>query len=129
MNLEHVAINVADTLALVEWYTTHLEMKVVRGSTEPPYVHFLADKGGRCMLEIYSNPAAPLPEYQSMPPLMLHFAFAVEDMAASRERLIAAGATAEGEITPTSSGDQLAMLRDPWGICIQLVKRKNPMLR
>ena len=59
---------------------------------------------------------------------MLHFAFAVDDPAAVRERLLAAGASAEGELTTTAAGDQLAMLRDPWGLAIQLAKRKQPMV-
>jgi hypothetical protein len=44
------------------------------------------------------------------------------------QRLIAAGATAEGEINTTGRGDQLAFLRDPWNIVIQLVKRGKPLL-
>ncbi len=39
-----------------------------------------------------------------------------------------AGATADGDIAVTPAGDRLAMLRDPWGFCAQLVERADPML-
>jgi uncharacterized glyoxalase superfamily protein PhnB len=79
------------------------------------------------MIEIYSNPAAAVPDYHAMHPLILHIAFMVEDMEGTRSRLIAAGATAEGEISKLDNGDQLAMLRDPWGVAIQLAKRGRPL--
>ena len=33
-----------------------------------------------------------------------------------------------GDISVTPAGDQLAMLRDPWGFAIQLAKRNQPMI-
>jgi uncharacterized glyoxalase superfamily protein PhnB len=64
-----------------------------------------------------------------MDPLLLHIAFMVDDVKGIREKLIAAGATPVGEVTISPSGDELAMLRDPWGVAIQFVKRAKPMLR
>jgi uncharacterized glyoxalase superfamily protein PhnB len=55
-------------------------------------------------------------------------AFWTEDVAGTRARLIAAGATPEGEVAETPAGDQLAMLRDPWGIPIQFVRRTARMI-
>jgi glyoxylase I family protein len=63
-----------------------------------------------------------------MDPLLLHVAFMVDDVAAVRQKLIAAGATPVDEITTTPAGDQLTMLRDPWGLAIQFVHRADPML-
>jgi uncharacterized glyoxalase superfamily protein PhnB len=61
--------------------------------------------------------------------MLLHLAFASDDdMQAQRARLLAAGATPAGDISTTPAGDQLAMLRDPWGFAIQLAKRRQPML-
>jgi uncharacterized glyoxalase superfamily protein PhnB len=50
-----------------------------------------------------------------MNPLALHLAFYAEDVEAAREKLIAAGATPEGDIRHREDGDVLAMHRDPWG--------------
>jgi glyoxylase I family protein len=79
------------------------------------------------VLELYRQTKAPVPDYFAMDPMVLHVAFVVNDVAAERSRLIAAGAHAVGDVAVTESGDQLAMLRDPWGLAIQLVKRSSPL--
>ena len=129
IRLEHVAINVEDPVSMAKWYGKNLGMKLVRKGPPPVNMHFISDAGGNMMLEIYNNPPDAVPDYTSMDPLLLHIAFMVDDVKGIREKLIAAGATAAGEITITSSGDELAMLRDPWGVAIQFVKRAKPMLR
>ena len=60
--------------------------------------------------------------------MLLHLAFQVDDIAATRSRLMRAGATAVGEIQSNDVGDEVAMLRDPWGIAVQLVKRRDRMI-
>ena len=128
MNLEHTGLNVPEPVAAAEWYCQNLGMKIVRKFGAPAFGHFLADARGQMMLEFYHNPSAPVPDYRAMNPLILHIAFQVDDMAAARARLLKAGATAEGEVSSNADGDQLAMLRDPWGLALQLVKRTKPML-
>jgi glyoxylase I family protein len=79
------------------------------------------------MIEVYNNPAAPLPDYHGLDPLVLHLAFDVEheDILAVRDRLLAAGATIARDVVTTPAGDRLVMLRDPWGLAIQLAQRKE----
>ena len=127
MRIEHVAFNVTEPVAMAHWYTEHLQMRVARIFGPPGHAHFLVDAAGESMIEIYYNSTAPVPAYGKMDPLMLHLAFAVDDVRTTRSRLLQAGATAEGEAATTSSGDNLAMLRDPWGFAVQLVKRATPM--
>lgn len=129
VRLEHVAINVEDPVSMAKWYGKNLGMKLVRKGPPPINMHFISDAGGNMMLEIYYNPPDAVPDYTSMDPLLLHISFMVDDVKGIREKLIAAGATAVGEVTITSSGDELAMLRDPWGVAIQFVKRTKPMLQ
>ncbi len=81
------------------------------------------------MLEFYRNPRLPVPDYRSMDPLLLHVAFLSSAPAADRERLVAAGAKVVEDVTTAPNGDKLVMLRDPWGLAVQLVKRAKPMLR
>ena len=80
------------------------------------------------MLEVYTNPPNAVPDYRSMDPLSLHIAFMVDDVEEISRKLIAAGATVATEITVTDSGDKLTILRDPWGVPIQFLKRTEPML-
>ena len=87
------------------------------------------DSGGSVMLEIYRNPKVSVPDYDKIDPLWLHLAFISNDVEADRNRLVAAGAKIVEDVTTTPVGDQLVMLRDPWGTSVQLVKRATPMLR
>ena len=128
MRIEHMAFNVPDPVAMTQWYEQHLGMKTVRSSGPPHHMRFVADASGQTMLELYRNPKASVPDYRTIDPLVMHLAFHVDDVAGTRAGLLKAGATAEGEITRTDSGDELAMLRDPWGFAIQLVNRAVPML-
>lgn len=127
MKLEHVAVNLSDPRAAAAWYAEHLGLRIVKEADTAPFVHFLADEGGS-MLEFYSNPAGDLPDYAAMSPFTLHLAFAVGDIEAVFERLLAAGATAAGELEHTPAGDQIVFLRDPWGLTLQLIRRRAPLL-
>ncbi len=128
MTIEHIAFNVSDPAGMAEWYTRHLEMRVARKVLGPTHTHFVADQAGRVVLELYRQTQISAPDYSAMDPMTLHVAFAVQDVAAERQRLLAAGARAVGEVVTTEGGDVLAMLRDPWGLCVQLVKRAQPLL-
>ena len=128
IRLEHVAINVENPVGMAKWYCKNLGMKIIRQGPAPVNMRFISDAGGNMMLEIYHNPPDAVPDYASMDPLMLHIAFMVDDMKGTCRKLVAAGATVASEITVTDSGDEIAMLRDPWGVSIQFVKRANPML-
>lgn len=126
MKLEHVAINVDEPALLAQWLVDHLNMRVVFAVNESPFAHFVADETGS-MIELYNNPAAPVPDYSQIDPFNLHFAFATDDIDADRQRLIDAGATPVGDVTVTATDDKLAFLRTPWNEPVQLVQRKTPL--
>jgi catechol 2,3-dioxygenase-like lactoylglutathione lyase family enzyme len=128
IRLEHVAINVEDSVAMAKWYCENLGMKIIRKGEPPANMRFISDAGGNMMLEIYHNPPDAVPDYSSMDPLLLHIAFMVDDVKAICDKLLTAGATVAGDVNITPAGDEIAMLRDPWGVPIQFVKRAEPML-
>jgi len=125
MIFEHFALNVPDTRAAVAWYGQHLGCTVARARAEAPYTTFLADDTGRVFVELYTNPADPIPDYARQHPLRVHFAFAVKDARGERARLVQAGATLIVE-EPLPDGTLLIMLRDPWGVPVQLCQRAKP---
>ncbi|MFB9862820.1 VOC family protein [Rufibacter immobilis] len=127
MKLEHFALNVEDPLAMADWYITHLGLRLVRQMKDAPYTTFLADDSGRIMVEIYLNPADQVPPYRTMDPLLVHLAFVSENPTEDRARLCAAGATLVSD-QHLEDGSHLVMLRDPWGLALQLCKRGTPML-
>lgn len=128
MRLEHTAIQVSDPEAFAAWYVEHLGFSVKRKGDGPPYMHFLLDSSGSTLIEIYRNEAAAIPDYPAMHPLLLHLAFVSDDVEGDKARLLAAGATVAVDTETTPAGDTLAMLRDPWGLAIQLCQRREPML-
>ena len=127
MHLEHVALNLPEPKAAAQWYADNLEMRIVKSVDEAPFMTFVADSQGG-MLEFYHNPKGALPDYPAMNPLTLHLAFAVDDVEAERDKLLAAGATDAGEIETTPTGDRLLFLRDPWGVPLQLLTRAEPFV-
>ena len=128
MKFEHFAFNVAQPLQMADWYMAHLGLSIVKIMEEPPFMIFLADDSGTIMLEIYSNPKAAVPEYQQLHPLTVHLALVSDNPKEDKDRLLQAGATLfSDEIL--EDGSHLIMLRDPWGLAIQLCKRALPMLR
>lgn len=128
MRLEHVAIQVPDPAAMADWYVEHLGCSVARQAGEPSFARFLKDGSGASMIEIYRSPLAAVPDYHRVHPQVLHLAFYSEDPAADRDRLAAAGATLVDDVTTSPAGDRLVMLRDPWGVPLQLVRRAERML-
>ncbi|MBF8963609.1 VOC family protein [Pontibacter sp. FD36] len=127
MKLEHFALNVEDPVAMAAWYVEHLGMTIVRQMEQSPFMTFLADDSGRVMVEIYLNPADEVPAYREMNPLLVHLAFVSENPIADQDRLVAAGASLVSE-QHLEDGSHLVMLRDPWGLALQLCKRGVPML-
>ena len=122
MIFEHFALNVSDSRAVVAWYETHIGLRSRTAQAEPPYTTFLEDSSGRVMMEIYQRDDAARTDFGPQHPLTFHIAFVSEDASADQARLLAAGATYV-ETVSKPDGSQLVMLRDPWGLSLQLCQR------
>lgn len=125
MKFEHFALNVPEPRAHAQWYVQHLGFTVARARDDAPFTHFLADETGRTVVEFYSNPKGPIPDYAAQHPLSFHFAVVAADARAERARLEKAGAKLFLE-EPQPDGSLLIMLRDPWGVPLQLCQRTKP---
>lgn len=128
MKIEHFAFNVVDPIAVAEWYVNHMGMTIARKLDGGSNTHFLADSSGQVMIEIYNNPPDQVPDYANMNPLLLHLAFVCENPEEKRAALEKVGATFAEEVH-IKDGSHLVMMRDPWGLAIQLCKRGVSMLR
>ena len=126
MEFEHVGINVPDAAAMAAWYVDHCGMTILQKLDESPHTHFLADAGGRVVMEIYTHPDAPIPDYANQDTLVYHLALSVTDIQAEIDRLLAAGATPAADANQPD-GSRVTTLRDPWGIPLQLAHRVNPL--
>lgn len=119
MKLEHVAIDVADPEAFKAWWCKNLGFRV---STNPG---FIMDDTGTMGLEVYRTGETPAaPDYASMNAMTFHVAFVSDDVKADVDRLVAAGAKLE-QLKLDSPAFHMAILRDPWGVAVQLCRRQN----
>ena len=128
MHIEHVALQVSDPVAMAQWYVQHLGCSIARSTGAPSFIHFLKDASGHSMIEIYCNPRVAVPDYATMDVMLVHVAFYSDDPRADRDRLMKAGATIAEDHIVTPAGDEMLILRDPWSLPLQLVKRAQPML-
>lgn len=127
MKIEHIAFNVSDPVAVAAWYCRHFNLVVVRHLPLPNQTHFIADSEST-VLEIYCNPPDAVPDYRSMDPLTFHLAFESQDPVTDSKALVKAGAVIVSEVFPDPTS-HLVMLRDPWGLALQLCKRSKPLLQ
>lgn len=126
---EHIALNVADSREKARWYTENLGFVVIRDGKAPTYGMFIADAGKNLMYELYQNTQYPVIDFTAVSHVSMHIAFMVDDIQKAKDALIKAGATLVEDISKTPMGDSVLMLRDPWGLPIQCVKRLNPMVK
>ncbi len=117
MRLEHFAIDIADPAAFKAWWSANLGLRV-----SPANDAFLVDDSGTFVIEVYRTDKTPsAPDYRAIDPMTLHIAFLSDDVDADVARLVAAGA--EQVELVHKPGFDMAILRDPQGVSIQLVKR------
>ena len=119
MKLEHVAIDVPDAEAFKAWWCKNLGFRV---SSNPG---FIMDDSGEAGLEVYRTGETPsAPDYKAMNSMTFHVAFVSDDVKADVDRLVAAGATLE-QLKLENPAFHMAILRDPWGVAIQLCRREK----
>ena len=125
MIFEHFALNVPEPRAMSEWYVKHVGFTIVRSREDAPFTHFLSDSAGRVVVELYFNPGAAITEFAASHPLTFHFAVVARAAREERSRLERAGARFFAEdVLP--DGSLLIMMRDPWGVPLQLCQRARP---
>ncbi len=122
MVFEHFALNVNNVDAVVKWYVSHLELKVVSQQKELPFMTFLGDSSNRVILELYQRSDEAMTNFATQHQLTFHVAFVSENAKKDSKRLQEHGATFVEEVRK-EDGSHLVMLRDPWGMPLQLCQR------
>jgi catechol 2,3-dioxygenase-like lactoylglutathione lyase family enzyme len=110
---------------MADWYATHLGLRIVHRGPPPHHTRFIADPLGG-MIEIYCNPPDAVPDHAHRHPLQFHLGWESTDPDGDARRLIAAGASAVDDCD-LADGSRLVMLRDPWGVPLQLCRRTRSL--
>ena len=118
MKLEHIAFDVAEPEKLIAWWCENLGFR-----RSEPGSAFILDDSGTAGIEIYRTGETPsAPNYNQMNAMTMHIALVSDDVKADAERLVAAGGKLE-KLTLENPAFHMAIVRDPWGVAIQLCKR------
>jgi catechol 2,3-dioxygenase-like lactoylglutathione lyase family enzyme len=127
IRVEHLAVAVDDPAAFAAWYEGNLGCAQIREAVDDQGqpTRFLRLPGGQMLLEVLRDQALAS-GFAGISFRRLHLAFHVDDVATTLRALVAAGATMEAKPITTPAGDELAMVRDPWGMPVQLVRRNRP---
>ena len=125
-NIEHIGLTVTDPVAMAEWYRDVLGFTIAfSGADDEKAVAFIIDAGGKIMLELGKLPGiAPLADRIDHH-LQAHIALLSDDPLKDAAYLESKGATFIEKCPVTRPGELLVVLRDPWGITIQLVRRSS----
>ena len=127
--IQHIGLNVNNPVEVANWYIQNLGMKLIRQGNAPQFVTFIADAGNNMEMEFYNKEKIKKIDFQKIDVMTFHFAFLTDSINTIENKLIAAGAKLIDKITETPAGDKVAMLRDPWGMPLQLVERSIPMIK
>ncbi|SMG41570.1 VOC family protein [Arenibacter troitsensis] len=125
MVFEHIALNVKNVEDIKDWYVSNMGLEVVFEQTEAPFMTFFEDSTGRVILELYYRPDEEITDFKTKHPLNFHMAFVSQNAEKDKNRLLDKGASFVEEITK-EDGSHLVMLRDPWGMPLQLCHRTKP---
>lgn len=124
---EHLALNVRDQKAVEDWYIANMGFAILGSNSGG--AGFLADASGRPVFELFSRTDIPYFDAEATPSLSIHIAYECSDIEGTTRKLLHAGATEDIPFAVSPEGDELVMLRDPFGITIQLINRANPFPR
>lgn len=126
MRLLHTMLRVGDLNRSIDFYTRILGMKLLRTSDNPEYQYTLAFLGygsnpDHAEIELTYNYGVS--QYE-MGTAYGHIALGVEDVAATCQRIKAAGGNVTREAGPVKGGSTIiAFITDPDGYKVELIQR------
>lgn len=128
MRLLHTMLRVGDLQKSIDFYTRVMGMQLLRTTDRPEQKYSLAFVGyggnpGQAEIELTYNYGV---EHYELGTAFGHVAIAVEDAAATCERVKAAGGSVTREAGPVKGGSTvIAFVQDPDGYKIELIERRE----
>jgi catechol 2,3-dioxygenase-like lactoylglutathione lyase family enzyme len=124
--IEHIGFSVRSPIEMAQWYERVLGFRIAFSAHDAKKaVAFVEDSSGHSVLELGQLPGIePLCDV-STHPLQFHIALASDDPQQDADYLVRNGASFIEECTIKRPGEQLLLLKDPWGNSIQLARRSR----
>lgn len=125
MTIEHIGLSVPAPRSMAEWYCGHLGFRHIRGGgSDSDGAAFIADDVGETVLEIFKLPEVDALPLRDLIPIQLHVAIDCRDPYKTAMALVKHGAEFVGEAPRNTYKGEKYLIRDPWGLVIQLVNRE-----
>jgi len=125
-NIEHIGIIVKEPVAMGHWYKKVMGFNIrFEAQDEEKAVAFVTDSSEKVMLEFGKVPDVSPLSRQTDHHLQFHIAVESNDPENDVEHFVSNGARFIEKCPLSRPGDYLIVLEDPWGNCIQLVKRES----
>ena len=123
MTIEHLGLLVSNPIQMGKWYKENLGFQILReAGTDTDGVVFMEDDRGT-VIEIGRLPEASPLDVKSLNPLAVHLAVQCSHPENEARRLVEAGAEMIGESPRNAYKGEKILVRDPWGLTIQVVNR------
>lgn len=123
-SMEHIALAVHDTDAEAEWYRDILGFSIVYKAPTSPRNYFVRDPAGASMIEIMPLRDPDQLDHNQTNPAHFHIALGVDDIDEAKAALEALGVDV-GAVSALPGGAKSAFFRDPEGIPLQLIYRRE----
>lgn len=128
MRIEHIGFLVSEPISIGNWYKEYLNLKIIKsfGNNEEGAV-FLKDAKTGTILEFGKFKETLNFNYNELKPLQIHIAIECQDPLELAKKLESAGAMIIGESPKAEVKNERILVKDPWGITIQLINRINKL--
>jgi len=128
MNIEHIGMCVSNPIQMGNWYKKNLGFRILKAAgNDSVGVVFLIDSTNKTILEIGRLPDEPIMDFDSIAPIQFHIVVECDNPTEEGKRLAAQAARYIGECPRNSYPGEKVFIRDPWGMGIQLVNRKEKL--
>ena len=125
MKIEHIGLLSSAPIQMGHWYNKHLGFKIIiEDGTDAEGVIFIKDDSGT-VIEIGNLSGISPVEFRSHHPLSIHLAVECSSPENKAKCLVEAGAELIGESLKNAYKGEKILVRDPWGLTIQLINRKT----
>jgi glyoxylase I family protein len=124
--IEHIGFAVEAPAEMAKWYQDILGFNIkLNIGNDKEGVAFIEESNGHTTLEIF-NILETIPLRKNLNHhLQFHIAFECDDPDTAAKDLVKHGASFIEKCPRRMEGDYLVVLNDPWGNCIQFVRRKE----
>jgi uncharacterized glyoxalase superfamily protein PhnB len=122
--IEHIGFVIADPGAAADWYEKNLGFTILR-KAENNSVAFIREPESGLIFELIGNPDIHPIDKDLTHPLQVHIAIKSINILEDKQALVNAGAQFVMDCRTDDPAAKVCILKDPFGLFLQLAQRKN----